>query len=39
MEYSSRDFGELVKQHGFEVDEDIRPARRGHGAIMGTKPA
>jgi SAM-dependent methyltransferase len=39
MEYSSRDFGELVKKHGFETDESIRPARRGHGAIMGTKPA
>ena len=39
MEYASRDFGQLVKKHGFEVDESIRAARRGHGAIMGTKPA
>ncbi len=38
MEYSSRDFGELVKKHGFDTDESIRPARRGHGAIMGIKP-
>jgi hypothetical protein len=39
VEYASRDFGELVKKHGFLVDENIRPSRRGHGAIMGTKPA
>lgn len=39
VEYASRDFGEVIRGHGFEVDESIRAARRGHGAIMATKPA
>ncbi|MEQ8736500.1 MAG: class I SAM-dependent methyltransferase [Rhodospirillaceae bacterium] len=39
VEYASRDFGDVIRAHGFDVDESIRPARRGHGAIMATKPA
>jgi len=39
LEYSSRDFADLCAKHGFEVDEDIPAARRGHGAIMAVKQA
>lgn len=39
FEYASRDFGDLVASYGFEVDESVPAARRGHGAIMAVKPA
>ena len=39
VEYASRDFAEVIKSHGFEVDEDIPAARRGMGSIKATKPA
>jgi SAM-dependent methyltransferase len=38
LEYASRDFGDLLKEQGFEVDETIQAARRGHGALMAIKP-
>jgi len=39
LEYASRDFADVIRSHGFEVNEDIPAARRGHGAIMAVKPA
>ena len=39
FEYASRDFAEVIKNHGFDVDEDIPAARRGMGAIKAVKPA
>lgn len=39
LEYASRDFADLIHTYGFDVDEKIPAARRGHGAIMATKPA
>ena len=39
LEYASRDFGDLVAKHGFDVDETVPAARRGHGAIYAIKPA
>jgi len=39
LEYASRDFSEVIRSHGFEVREDFPAARRGHGSVMGIKPA
>ena len=38
-EHGNRDFGAAIRKMGFEVDETIEPARRGHGAILATRPA
>jgi len=39
MQYSGRDFGDMIANIGFDVDETISSARLGHGAILATKPA
>lgn len=39
LEYASRDFADLIRTYGFDVNEKIPAARRGHGAILATKPA
>ena len=36
--YYERDFGDLIAAAGFDVDETVAPARRGHGGILATKP-
>jgi ubiquinone/menaquinone biosynthesis C-methylase UbiE len=38
-EFASADFGDTIASAGFEVDETIPSARRGHGAIYAVKPA
>lgn len=38
-DFESRDFGELVRGAGFEVDETGRPAVWGTGSIKAVKPA
>ena len=38
-DFASRDFGDSIAAAGFEVDETIESVRRGHGAILATRPA
>ncbi len=38
-EFESRDFADVIRDAGFDVDETVRPARRGNGAILATKQA
>ena len=39
VEYASRDFADVIRSHGFDVNEDIPAARRGMGSIKAIKPA
>ncbi len=36
-EFESRDFADVIRGVGFDVDETVRPARFGNGAILATK--
>lgn len=38
-EFASKDFGDTIANAGFDVDESIPAARRGHGSIYAVKPA
>lgn len=38
-DFESRDFADVIRSAGFDVDESVSPARFGTGAIQATKPA
>ena len=38
-DFESRDFADVIRGAGFDVDESVTPARFGTGAILAIKPA
>ena len=38
-DFESRDFADVIRDAGFDVDESVPPARFGTGAILATKQA